>query len=64
MVGYAIAYDDEVNGSVVPCYWVCRFKETDNYTMERWDATVFRTISAARAMIETLGVEHYVVELK
>lgn len=60
---YVIAYDDDFGDGMQPCYWTCRFGETDNYTPDIHDATVFKSRSAGMAMIQTLGTEHYLVEV-
>ena len=58
---FAVVMNDEFDGKIVPYYWTCRFEDTDNYSVDKEDAALFRSESAARAMVETLGKEHYVV---
>lgn len=58
---FAIVMNDKYDGRIVPCFWTCRFMETDNYSIDREDATLFKDECSARAMAETLGKEHYVV---
>ena len=60
---FVIAFNDEWDGKTQACYWTCRFGDTDNYTLIKEEATVFKSRSAAMAMIQTLGVEHYLVEV-
>ena len=45
-------------------YWVTRFGDTDNYSYDVTDATVFASKSAAKALMKTLKLddEHYIEE--
>lgn len=54
-------YVIQLIGEDKPYYWTCRFGETDNYSCEIEDATIFRSKSAAYAMCETVGKEDNVV---
>ena len=60
---YVIAYNEEYDEGLLPCYWTCRFNETDNYSVDIEDATEFKSRGAGLAMIQTLGTEHYLVEV-
>ena len=60
---FAVVMNDEFDGKIVPVYWTCRCGDTDNYTLDKADATVFKASCYARAMAEVLGVEHYVVDV-
>ena len=51
---YAIAMKEEDYGI---CYWVTRVKGTDNYTMEKEDATTFPDRSSAYCLAEVLGLD-------
>lgn len=42
-------------------YWTYQCGDTDNYTADIADATVFRSKSAAYAMADTLGKEDHIV---
>ena len=60
---YAICFDDKDENAT--CYWTTRFHNTDNYTIERDDATLFASKSAARALMVTLALDddHYIKEV-
>ena len=56
-------YVIQLIGEEKPYYWTCDFNGTQNYSTEIEDATVFRSRSAAHAMMLTLGKEdHRVLE--
>lgn len=46
-------------------YWITRLGDTDNYSYNLVDATLFKSKSAARALIVTLelGDDHDIVEV-
>lgn len=50
---YTIVYKDE---DTPAAYWTTRFGETDNYSLERSDATLFASRSAARCLMDALGL--------
>lgn len=57
-------YVIQLIGEDKPYYWTCLFGDTNNYSAELEEATVFRSKSAACAMIHTIGKEdHVIVEL-
>lgn len=45
-------------------YWTTRYMDTDNYTYDITEATVFASKSAAMALMKTLKLddEHYIEE--
>lgn len=57
---YRIAFTDE-DGTA---YWTTRFGETDNYTYDVTDATVFASKSAAKCLMDVLKLDadHYIEE--
>ena len=62
MKRYAIAFTD-ADGTA---YWVTRCNETDNYTYDKNDATIFPDKSAARVLMKTLALDsdHEIIELE
>jgi len=65
MKRYAIAFNafKDEDGTA---YWVTRFNETDNYTYDKNDATLFPDKSAARVLMKTLALDsdHEIIELE
>ena len=63
-MAYAIAFTDP-DIDPRPCYWTTRYGDTDNYTLDPKDATLFVHKSAAYALMKTLGLDddHEVVIL-
>lgn len=62
MKRYAIAFTD-ADGTA---YWVTRFNETDNYTYDKNDATLFPDKTAARVLMNTLDLcnDEEIIELE
>jgi len=52
-VRYAIVVSDDGG----PIYWTTRYGNTDNYSTEKSDATLFADKSAAFALIKTLKLD-------
>ena len=47
-----VMHDDEY-----AAYWTCRYKDTDNYSILKQDATVFKSRVSAFCMMETLNLD-------
>lgn len=66
MSKYAIAYQDyDHNGGWGATYWTTRVGNTDNYTADKNDATLFADRVAAKCLMRTLGLDdhdHIVVQ--
>lgn len=58
---YRIALTEEKEPTA---YWVTRFGDTDNYSYDFTDATVFASKSAAKCLMDVLKLDadHYIEE--
>ena len=57
---YAIAFEDDLKN----VYWTTRCGDTDNYSPDRKDATLFATSANAKALMKSLNLddEHFIVQ--
>ena len=63
---YAIAIKDfDEFGNEATAYWTTRYGNTDNYSYDEHDATLFVDRPAARCLIRTLDLDddHFVTEI-
>jgi hypothetical protein len=62
---YALAFTD-IDIDERPAFWTTRCGDTDNYTFEPGDATLFASKSAACALMRALKLEpeHVITELR
>lgn len=63
---YAICIKDyDEHGSSATAFWTTRCMNTDNYSYDKPDATLFASKSAARALIKTLSLDsdHFIEEI-